>query len=48
MHAYYAAVFKLVYMSLLAWEPSAAQVTKSYSPRLPALGRFYRETKFSL
>ena len=32
----------------LAWEPSAAQVTKSYSRRLPALERFYRHTKFSL
>ena len=31
----------------LACEPSAAQVTKSYSRRLPALERFYRETKFS-
>ena len=31
-----------------AWEPSAAQVTNSYSRRLPALERFYRETKFSL
>ena len=32
----------------LAWEPSPAKVTKSYSRRLPALERFYRETKFSL
>ena len=32
----------------LAWEPSAAKVTKSYSPRLPALDQFYRETKFSV
>ena len=31
----------------LAWEPIAAQVTKSYSCRLPALERFYRETKFT-
>ena len=31
----------------LAWEPIAAQVTKSYSCRLPALERFYRETKFN-
>jgi len=29
----------------LAWEPSAAQVTHSYSRRLPAFERFYRETK---
>ena len=33
---------------VLTWEPSAAKVTKSYSRRLPALERFYRETKFSL
>ena len=32
----------------LAWEPSAAQVTYSYSHRLPALDRFYCETKISL
>ena len=32
----------------LACEPSAAQVTKNYSRRLPALERFYQETKFSL
>jgi len=25
---------------LIAWEPSAAKVTKSYSRRLPALERF--------
>ena len=31
----------------LAWERSAAQVTKSYSRRLPALGRFYLENSFS-
>ena len=30
---------------ILAWEPSSAKVTKSYSRRLPALERFYRETK---
>ena len=30
------------------WEPSAAKVTKSYSHRLHALERFYRETKFLL
>ena len=34
--------------NLLAWEPSAAQVSHSYSRRLPALERFYRETKFLL
>ena len=27
----------------LAWEPSAAQVSHSYSHCLPALERFYRE-----
>ena len=32
----------------LAWEPSAAQVNHSYSRQLPALERFYRETKFLL
>ena len=32
---------------LLAWEPSATKVTKSYSRRLTANERFYRETKFS-
>jgi len=32
----------------VALEPSAAQITKSYFRRLPALERFYRETKFSL
>ena len=36
------------YINILAWEPSAAKVTKSYSSRLPALERFYRETKFTL
>ena len=30
----------------LDWEPSFAKVTKSYSRRLPALERFYGETKF--
>jgi len=29
-------------------KPSAAMLTKSYFRRLPALERFYRETKFSL
>ena len=28
---------------ILAWEPSAVQVTKSYSRRLPALERFYKQ-----
>ena len=36
------------FIYILAWEPSAAQVTKSYSSRLPAPGRFYWKTKFSL
>ena len=31
----------------LVWEPSVVKVTKSYSRRLPALERFYRETNFS-
>ena len=30
----------------LAWEPSAAQVTKSFSRRLPPLERFSLETKY--
>ena len=30
----------------LDWEPSSSKVTKSYSCRLPALGRFYGETKY--
>ena len=34
--------------SVLAWEPSAAKVTKTYFRRLPALEVFNRETKFSL
>ena len=33
--------------SVLAWEPSAAKVTKSYSRHLPALEQFYPESKFS-
>ena len=33
---------------ILAWEHSVAKVTKSYSCRLPALERFYRETKFDI
>ena len=37
-----------VHINILAWEPSAAKVTKSYSFRLPALERFYQKTKFSL
>ena len=32
----------------LAWEPGAAQITNSYFRRLPALRRFYQETKFLL
>ena len=34
--------------AVLAWEPSTAKVTKSYSRRLPAFKRFYRENEFSL
>jgi len=32
----------------LSTRARAVKVTKSYSRRLPALERFYRETKFSL
>ena len=32
---------------MVAWEPSAAQVTKTNSRPLSALKRFYRETRFS-
>ena len=39
-------LFNFIY--ILASEPGAATVTKSYSSRLPALGQFYRETKCSL
>ena len=31
----------------IAWKLRIDQVTHSYSRRLPALGQFYRETKFS-
>ena len=31
----------------VSWEPSGAKVTEIYSRRLPALERFYRETKCS-
>ena len=34
--------------NILALEPSAVHVTNSYSRPLPAIERFYRETKFSL
>ena len=34
--------------AVLAWEPSTAKVTKSYSRRLPAFKRFNRENEFSL
>ena len=34
--------------NILAWEPSAAMVTEIYSRCLPALERFYWETKFLL
>ena len=37
-----------LYIYTLAWEPSAAKVTKCYFRRLPALERFYWETKFLL
>ena len=37
-----------IYRITVYWEPSVAKVTKSYSRRLPALERFYWETKFSL
>jgi len=30
----------------LAWEPSGAQVSQSYSHRLPALERFYWKLNF--
>ena len=33
-------------INLLVWEPSAAQVTKSYSRSLTALERFNWENKF--
>jgi len=36
-------VMKQVHFNIIAWEPSAVKVTKSYSRRLPALQRFYRE-----
>ena len=39
--------FYFYFIYILAWEPSAAQVTKSYSSRLPALERDYWETQFS-
>ena len=41
-------VFYVIKTILLAWEPRVAQVTQSYSCRLPALGRFYRKTKQSI
>ena len=37
-----------VYINTIAWKPSVAQFTHSNCHRLPALGRFYRETKFLL
>ena len=36
------------FICILAWEPSTVKVTKTYSRRLPELGRFYRETNFLL
>ncbi len=44
-------VFKVTtnhFIYYLAWKPSAAQATHSYSRHLPALELFYRETEFSL
>ena len=38
-------VHHLVISIIQAWEPRAAKVTKSYFRCLPALERFYRETK---
>ena len=35
------------FVYVLAWEPSAAQVTHSYSRRLPALGRKFTILTFS-
>ena len=35
-------IFMYTYGYVLAWEPRAAKVTKSYFPRLPALERFDR------
>ena len=37
-----------IYICILAWAFSSTKVIKSYSRSLPALERFYRETKFSL
>ena len=37
--------FFIHFIKHYAWEPTAALVTKSYLCRLPALERFYRETK---
>ena len=37
----------LANINILAWEPSAAHISHSYSRRR-VLERFYRETKFSL
>ena len=37
--------FKPIHTIALAWEPGVAQVTHSYSRRLPALNLFYQETK---
>ena len=38
----------MIFRKILAQEPGAAKVTKSYFHRLPALKRFYRASKFSL
>ena len=36
------------FIYLLTWESGAALVTNSYSRCLPALKRFYRETKMNI
>ena len=38
--------FKVQVYYILAWEPRAAQITKSFSRRLPALKRFNWEHFF--
>ena len=35
-----------LYLYILAWEPSAAQVTKCYSHSLPAIERFTGKLNF--
>ena len=43
---YWNDIFPLKLIYVLAWEPSSAKGTKSYSRRLPALERFYWYNKF--